>query len=86
VKKKSKYVFGSLFFVLSIILFIKFIELRNVVFDGDGIGIYLLGFEINDRVPNGQVITYANGFLIASLLFLIPIIYNSYKSFKQKSA
>lgn len=64
VKRKLKYISISiLLLVIGLVLFNKYIELKNVVFDGDGIGIYLLDFiEINDKVPNEQVATYANGF------------------------
>jgi hypothetical protein len=35
--------------------------------DGNGIGIYFLGFEINDRVPEKSIPPYAIGFFAASL-------------------
>ncbi|MGM0878076.1 MAG: hypothetical protein ACQEWV_26005 [Bacillota bacterium] len=38
--------------------------------DGDGIGIHFLGLEINDRVPEASIPTYAIGFFVASLLTL----------------
>lgn len=38
--------------------------------DGDGIGIHFLGLEINDRVPEATIPTYAIGFFVASLLSL----------------
>jgi hypothetical protein len=85
VKKKSNYIIvGSITFIISIILFIKFSELRNIVFDGDGIGIYLLEFEINDSVPNEKVTAYANGFLAAAFVLLLPVIYSVSKLFKQR--
>jgi hypothetical protein len=36
--------------------------------DGNGIGIYFLGFEINDRVPEKSIPPYAIGFFAASLI------------------
>jgi hypothetical protein len=35
--------------------------------DGNGIGIYFWGFEINDRVPEKSIPPYAIGFFAASL-------------------
>ncbi len=43
--------------------------------DGDGIGIYLLGIEINDRVPTEKVPEYVKGFaLLGSILIIAPVI------------
>lgn len=86
VKRKLKYISISiLLLVIGLVLFNKYIELKNVVFDGDGIGIYLLDFiEINDKVPNEQVATYANGFLIASVLFFTGTLHILRKSFLEK--
>ncbi|KKI88457.1 hypothetical protein WQ54_31545 [Bacillus sp. SA1-12] len=39
--------------------------------DGDGVGIYFLGQEINDKVPKASIPTYAIGFFIASLITLL---------------
>lgn len=39
--------------------------------DGDGIGLYFLGIEINDTVPEGSIPSYAIGFLISSLIALV---------------
>lgn len=39
--------------------------------DGDGIGIHLLGLEINDRVPEANIRTYAIGFFVASLITML---------------
>lgn len=36
--------------------------------DGDGIGIYFLAFEINGRVPEGSIPSYAVGFFLSSLV------------------
>ncbi|MGM7724786.1 hypothetical protein [Metabacillus sp. Hm71] len=39
--------------------------------DGDGIGIHFLGLEINDRVPEANIPTYAIGFFVASFITLL---------------
>lgn len=36
--------------------------------DGDGIGVYFLGLEINDRVPESNIPGYAIGFFISGLI------------------
>ncbi|KAA0547101.1 hypothetical protein FZW96_14075 [Bacillus sp. BGMRC 2118] len=41
--------------------------------DGDGIGVYFLGQEINDRVPEENIPTYSIGFLISGLLAILLI-------------
>ncbi|OCA90373.1 hypothetical protein A8F94_00295 [Bacillus sp. FJAT-27225] len=38
--------------------------------DGDGIGVYFLGLEINDRVPEANIPSYAIGFFVASFITL----------------
>ncbi|QHS21478.1 hypothetical protein GWK91_00235 [Virgibacillus sp. MSP4-1] len=43
--------------------------------DGHGIGLYLLGFEINDRVPEESIPSYATGFFILSgIAFVISTV------------
>ncbi|WP_199619815.1 SDR family oxidoreductase [Paenibacillus alkalitolerans] len=49
---------------VSIMAVMKSIELFNVKFDGSGIGVYFLIFEVNDRVLNEAVIYYAWSFLV----------------------
>jgi hypothetical protein len=39
--------------------------------DGDGIGIHFLGLEINDRVSEASIPTYAIGFFVASLITML---------------
>lgn len=39
--------------------------------DGDGIGVHFLGLEINDRVPEANISTYAIGFFVASVITLL---------------
>ncbi len=76
---------SALFLAIGLILFHKYIELKNIVFDGDGIGIYLLGIEINDRVTNEQVATYEYGFFMASVLCLVVIFIMIYRLVKSKN-
>lgn len=39
--------------------------------DGDGIGVYFLGLEINDRVPEADIPQYAIGFFISGLITIL---------------
>jgi hypothetical protein len=39
--------------------------------DGDGIGVHFLGFEIDDRVPEKNIPSYAIGFFTTSVLTII---------------
>ncbi|MFC4323176.1 hypothetical protein [Litchfieldia salsa] len=39
--------------------------------DGDGIGVHFLGLEINDRVPEANIPSYAIGFFVASFITLL---------------
>jgi len=43
--------------------------------DGDGIGVHFLFFEINDRVLEKSIPSYANGFFIASIVTALAAIY-----------
>ncbi|MGP1909926.1 hypothetical protein ACTSEZ_17275 [Metabacillus sp. JX24] len=65
-------VFTFLAFI-TILMVIKGIDLwtlrTNV--DGDGIGVHFLGLEINDRVPEAKIPTYAIGFFVASFITLL---------------
>ncbi len=54
--------------------------MKEFVFDGAGVGIYLGFIEIRDRVPNKQVLTYANAFLFISILFFVVCLYALYKA------
>ncbi|MCM3666197.1 hypothetical protein M3204_17395 [Mesobacillus subterraneus] len=42
--------------------------------DGDGIGVHFLGFEINDRVPEASIPSYAIGFFVTSAITLLMTI------------
>ncbi|MCF6136600.1 hypothetical protein [Pseudalkalibacillus berkeleyi] len=64
------------FLTVSILLVMKGLELRSLGsdVDGSGMGVYFLFMEINDRVPEQIVPSYAMGFLIASFVtFLITV-------------
>jgi len=39
--------------------------------DGDGIGVHFLGLEINDRVPEASIPSYAIGFFVTSVITLL---------------
>lgn len=85
--KRFKFLsFSILSLVVGLGLLKKYFELKELLFDGAGIGIYLGFIEINDRVPNGQVSAYANIFLFISLLFFVVFLYNLYKTVSQKNA
>jgi hypothetical protein len=43
-------------------------------FDGDGIGIYLFGLEINDKVPIGHVPVYAAAIALLGMTLILPVI------------
>jgi len=51
----------------------KGLELRSfgTNIDGEGIGIHFLGLEINDRVSEENISTYAVGFFISSMIILL---------------
>jgi hypothetical protein len=66
---KIRWVIIAFFTFTTVLLVNKGLDLwslrTNV--DGNGIGIYFLGFEINDRVPEKSVPPYAIGFFAASI-------------------
>jgi hypothetical protein len=39
--------------------------------DGNGIGVHFLGLEINDRVPEASIPSYAIGFFVTSVITLL---------------
>ncbi|WP_042148314.1 hypothetical protein [Paucisalibacillus sp. EB02] len=59
--------------LFGVLLLNKGLDLRSLGtnVDGDGIGVYFLGVEINDRVPEEGISSYAVGFFISSFLALI---------------
>jgi len=69
--RKAPAVLAIIFLILALASFLKFLELQNVVVDGDGIGVYFLCFEINDRVPKEEIPIYAHRFLNTALIFTL---------------
>jgi hypothetical protein len=62
-------------FIVSLPFILKAISLFTVVRDGNGIGLYFIGLEINDKLPYGQIPVYAWSFLaIGVLLILFSVI------------
>lgn len=65
-------VWGCFAFVaafLSFMSFGKFVGLKSVTPDGDGIGVSFLEVEINDRVSNENIMDVAYQFLGVSVFF-----------------
>jgi hypothetical protein len=69
----SRWVIVCVLLLFGVLLLNKGLDLwslgTNV--DGDGIGVHFLGFEINDRVPEESIPSYAIGFFISSIFALI---------------
>jgi hypothetical protein len=69
----SRWIIAGILFLFSLLLLNEGLELwsfgTNV--DGDGIGVYFFALEINDRVPEERIPSYAIGFFIWSLLAFI---------------
>jgi hypothetical protein len=69
--------------VITLIMAIPFIlksfslfnTINNAVKDGDGIGLYFLGFEINDRLRFEQIPQYSLMFLIIGMVLIISSIF-----------
>lgn len=70
--KKYIRAISILLIILSMIFIFKSISLLNIVKDGDGIGLYFLGLEINDKLPFEQIPNYSMGFLVIgfALIFI----------------
>ncbi|MBN3554743.1 hypothetical protein JYA63_10730 [Fictibacillus nanhaiensis] len=65
---------GILFSLVGIILLTHGLNLRAIAensVDGDGIGVYFLGIEINESVPAVDIPSYSNGFMGSGIIFLI---------------
>ncbi|SHH70547.1 hypothetical protein [Clostridium grantii] len=79
---KKKYytclILEILLVVSIIMLLLKYNELKIDFIDGDGIGIYFLGFEINDRVSSGEISVYRNIFFNTSIMFSIIAFINGF--------
>jgi hypothetical protein len=69
-----RWVSGIFFSVVGVLLLTKGLHLRSiglVEVDGNGIGVYFLGMEINEKVAAADIISYANGFLGSGTIFLL---------------
>ncbi|MGM0804119.1 MAG: hypothetical protein ACQET8_05220 [Bacillota bacterium] len=69
-----RWVIGILFSIIGILLLTQGLNLREIAkhsVDGDGIGVYFLGIEINESVPTEDILSYANGFMGSGVIFLI---------------
>jgi hypothetical protein len=71
--KISRWFIVCVLILFGISLLNKGLDLKSLGtnIDGDGIGVYFWGFEVNDRVPEGSIPSYAVGFIISSVLALI---------------
>lgn len=69
----SRWVIAGVLILFGVLLLNKGLELWSLGtdVDGDGIGVFFLGFEINNRVPEESILSYAIGFFISSLVALI---------------
>ncbi|WP_226087736.1 hypothetical protein [Mesobacillus sp. S13] len=73
----GRWVAAGILFLLGVLLFNKGLDLKalgtNV--DGDGIGLYFLTLEINDRVQEASIPGYSKGFFMSSfVVFLISFL------------
>ena len=72
--------------VVTILLFNKGMDLRSSInVDGDAIGVYFLIFEIDDWVPKKSIPTYANGFIVASIITAIVAINIAVRNIRLKT-
>lgn len=71
--KTLRWFISLVFILVSVMLFLKGLELWSLGtdVDGHGIGVYFLGLEINDRVSEKIIPAYSIGFFITSLVALI---------------
>ncbi|MGM7702799.1 hypothetical protein ACSVDE_13805 [Pseudalkalibacillus sp. Hm43] len=88
-KSMKDWVLPVLFVGLSILTVLKGLELHSygTNVDGQGIGVYFLFFEINDRVPENDIPAYAYGFFLSSLaalLVAIGLFFNRYLKLKHE--
>ena len=62
--------------LLSVMAFSKYRELSQITFvDGNGIGLYFLGFKINERVLTSEIPAYARGFLAVSIVSALAAVF-----------
>jgi hypothetical protein len=69
-----RWAIGIIFSLLGVLLLTQGIHLRAIGaddVDGNGIGVYFLGMEINDKVQSADIPSYANGFLGTGAIFLL---------------
>lgn len=67
--KIVKWLGATIFGILSVLMINKGISLWTIDnVDGAGIGVHFLIFEINDKVPEQSIPSYAIGFFVASVL------------------
>ncbi|MBT2663228.1 hypothetical protein [Bacillus sp. ISL-45] len=68
-----RWIIAVILFLFAALLFNKGLDLRSLGtnVDGDGIGVYFFAIEINDRVPEERIPSYASGFFISSFLVFI---------------
>lgn len=82
----SRWVIAGVLILIGVLLLNKGLDLwslgTNV--DGDGVGVHFLGLEINDRVQEESIPSYAIGFFISSLIALLLSIAFVGKSLKSK--
>lgn len=74
----SRWIIAVILLSFAILLFNKGLELRSLGtnVDGDGIGVYFYAFEINDRVPEERIQSYASGFFTSCfVVFIISILF-----------
>jgi hypothetical protein len=69
----SRWIAAFILFLLGVLLFNKGMDLRSLGtnVDGDGIGLYFLTLEINDKVQEASIPAYANGFFASSFVVFI---------------
>ncbi|MGV2939209.1 hypothetical protein AB5I83_06430 [Mesobacillus sp. LC4] len=69
----GRWVAAVIIFLLGVLLFNKGLDLNalgtNVY--GDGIGVYFLTLEINDRVQEASIPDYAKGFFMSSFVAVL---------------
>ncbi|MFS1515816.1 hypothetical protein [Bacillus sp. SM2101] len=69
----SRWVIAGVLLLFGVLLFTEGLNLLSLGtdVDGDGVGVFFLGFEINDRVAEDRILSFAIGFFISSLVAII---------------
>ncbi len=82
--------FSVLVLLLFIALLQKYISLSSIIPDGDGIGVYFLTFEINERVLSSEINVYTSLFgklsIYAGIALVVLILINSWLFIKGRRA